>query len=310
MPIRIPNALPSADILGGENIFIMTETRATTQDIRPLKIAIFNIMPTKLTTETQLLRMLSNTPLQVDITLLHPYTYRCLHTPGEHLAAFYKTFPDIQEEKFDGMIITGAPVEKMQFDDVKYWQELTQILEWSKTNVYSTLHICWGAQAGLFHHYGIPKYPLERKLSGVFPHRVLGRNIPLFRGFDDVFYMPHSRYTQVRRADIEKVPALEIVAESEEAGVSMVMLPSGRQIFVTGHGEYDPYTLRDEYLRDTAKGLDDVGIPAHYFEGNDPAKEPVVRWRAHANLLFSNWLNYYVYQETPFDLSKIEFWQK
>ncbi len=308
MPIRIPNALPSADILGGENIFVMTERRATTQDIRPLKIAIFNIMPTKLTTETQLLRMLSNTPLQVDITLLHPYTYQCAHTPAEHLAAFYKTFPDIEREKFDGLIITGAPVERIEFDDVHYWRELTALMDWSRTHVYSTLHICWGAQAGLYHHYGVPKYPMEKKLSGVFPHHILGRNIPLFRGFDDVFDMPHSRYTEVRRADIAAVPALDIVSESEEAGVAIAMLRSGRQIFVTGHGEYDPATLRDEYLRDAAKGLADVEVPAHYFERDDPARQPVVRWRAHASLLFSNWLNYYVYQETPFDLEKIQCW--
>lgn len=308
MPICIPNALPSADILGGENIFIMPEGRAETQDIRPLRIAIFNIMPTKIETETQLLRMLSNTPLQVEITLLHPYTYQCSHTPAEHLRAFYKTFPDIQGEKFDGMIVTGAPVERMEFDDVKYWQELRQVLDWSKTNVYSTLHICWGAQAGLFHHYGVPKHPMEKKLSGVFVHRIMGKNIPLFRGFDDEFFMPHSRYTQVRRADIEKAPGLEIVAESEEAGVCIVMRRSGRQVFITGHGEYDRNTLRDEYRRDMQKGLGDVGIPAHYFQEDDPQKPPVVRWRSCASLLFSNWLNYYVYQETPFDLGKIRCW--
>ncbi|MCL1964976.1 MAG: homoserine O-succinyltransferase [Firmicutes bacterium] len=308
MPIRIPNALPSADILGGENIFVMTERRATMQDIRPLKIALFNIMPTKLITETQLLRMLSNTPLQVDITLLHPYTYQSSHTSSEHLDTFYKTFPDIAREKFDGMIITGAPVEKMQFDDVTYWAELTELLEWSKTNVYSTLHICWGAQAGLYHHYGVPKHEMPRKLSGVFPHRVLGRNIPLFRGFDDEFFMPHSRYTEIRRADIEKAAGLDIVADSREAGVAIVMLRSGRQIFVTGHGEYDAATLGDEYRRDMAKGLADVNPPAHYFEDDDPRKGPIVRWRAHASLLFSNWLNYYVYQETPFDLAKIQCW--
>ncbi len=308
MPIRIPNALPSAEILGGENIFIMPERRAVTQDIRPLKIAIFNIMPTKMTTETQLLRMLSNTPLQVDVTLLHPYTYQCMNTPPEHLTAFYKTFPDIAGEKFDGMIITGAPVEKMEFDDVTYWHELTELMEWSKTNVYSTLHICWGAQAGLYHHYGVEKYPMARKLSGVFQHRTLGRNIPLFRGFDDTFDMPHSRYTEIRRADIQAVPALDIVAESDEAGVAIAMLRSGRQIFITGHGEYDPQTLQNEYLRDLAKGLNDVQVPAHYFDGDDPAKPPIVHWRAHASLLFSNWLNYYVYQETPFDLDKIQCW--
>lgn len=308
MPIRIPNGLPSADILDGENIFLMTERRATMQDIRPLKIAIFNVMPTKLQTETQLLRMLSNTPLQVDITLLHPYTYQCTHTPLDHLETFYRTFPDIARQKYDGLIITGAPVEQMQFDDVKYWVELTELLDWSKTHVYSTLHICWGAQAGLYHHYGVPKYTMDKKLSGVFKHHVNGRNIPLFRGFDDDFYMPHSRHTEVRREDITPHPLLNVVADSDEAGVAIVMRKDGRQIFVTGHAEYDPTTLGDEYRRDMAKGLTDVDIPAHYFEDDDPEKPPRVRWRAHANLLFSNWLNYYVYQETPFDLSKIECW--
>lgn len=308
MPIRIPDTLPTAGILSGENIFVMINKRATSQDIRPLQIAIFNIMPTKLRTETQLLRMLSNTPLQVDITLLHPYTYQCTHTPAEHLNAFYKTFPDIAGEKFDGMIITGAPVEQMQFDDVKYWRELTELLEWSKTNVYSTLHICWGAQAGLFYHYGVPKHPLEKKLSGVYSHSVLGRNIPLFRCFDDEFNMPHSRYTQVRREDIDKVPELDIVAESEEAGIAVVMLRSGRQIFITGHGEYDATTLEDEYRRDVDKALADVSVPTNYFPNDDPGRPPVVRWRSHASLLFSNWLNYYVYQETPFDPEKIQTW--
>ena len=308
MPIRIPNTLPSADILSSENIFVMTERRALTQDIRPLKIAIFNIMPTKIQTETQLLRMLSNTPLQVDITLLHPYTYQCVHTPSDHLETFYKTFPEIARRNFDGLIITGAPVERIDFDDVKYWVELTELLDWSKTHVYSTLHICWGAQAGLYHHYGIPKHPMGKKLSGVFTHRVQGRNIPLFRGFDDTFAMPHSRYTEVRRADIEQKPQMKIVAESDEAGVAIVMRRDGRQIFVTGHAEYDPDALRDEYRRDLAKGLPDAPMPVHYFEDDDPAKPPTVHWRAHASLLFSNWLNYYVYQETPFDLEKITCW--
>lgn len=308
MPIRIPNTLPSAEILGNENVFVMTQRRATMQDIRPLKIAIFNIMPTKLQTETQLLRMLSNTPLQVDVTLLHPYTYRCTHTSAEHLQEFYKTFPDIARQKFDGLIITGAPVEKMQFDDVKYWVELTELLDWSKTHVYSTFHICWGAQAGLYHHYGIPKHTRKKKLSGVFSHRVQGANIPLFRGFDDTFDLPHSRYTEIRRGDIEKKPLLKIVAESDEAGVAIVMRRDGRQIFVTGHAEYDPMTLGDEYRRDVDKGLADVEIPAHYFLDDDPGRPPSVRWRAHASLLFSNWLNYYVYQETPFDLDKIQCW--
>ncbi len=308
MPIRIPNTLPSADILSGENIFVMTERRATTQDIRPLQIAIFNVMPTKLQTETQLLRMLSNTPLQVDVTLLHPYTYQCTHTEAEHLDAFYRTFPDIARRKFDGLIITGAPVEQMEFDDVKYWVELTELLDWSKTHVFSTLHICWGAQAGLYHHYGVPKHTMERKLSGVFTHRVNGRNIPLLRGFDDTFEMPHSRYTEVRREDIDGKPLLNIVADSDEAGAAIIMRKDGRQIFITGHTEYDPMTLADEYRRDLAKGIPDTAVPKHYFQDDDPAKPPRVGWRAHANLLFTNWLNYYVYQETPFDLSKIECW--
>ncbi len=308
MPIRIPNALPSAAILSGENIFVMSETRAVSQDIRPLKSAIFNIMPTKLQTETQLLRMLSNTPLQVDITLLHPYTYQCGHTPLEHLETFYKTFPDIQEEKFDGLIITGAPVEQLQFDDVAYWQELESLLEWSKTHVFSTLHICWGAQAGLFHHYGVPKYQLPAKLSGIYRHKTHGENLPLFRGFDDMFYMPHSRHTEVRREDIENIPGLSIIADSDEAGVAIVLGAGGRQIFVTGHGEYDAETLGNEYQRDLKKGLLDVHVPARYYPGDDPTEKPLVRWRAHASLLFSNWLNYYVYQETPYELSSIERW--
>ncbi|MDR0929933.1 MAG: homoserine O-succinyltransferase [Oscillospiraceae bacterium] len=308
MPIRIPDGLPSADILSGENIFVMNRRRAVSQDIRPLRIAIFNIMPTKLKTETQLLRMLSNTPLQVEITLLHPYTYQCTHTSAAHLDEFYKTFPDIARQKFDGLIITGAPVEQLQFDDVQYWVELTELLDWSKTHVYSTLHICWGAQAGLYHHYGVPKYPLEKKLSGVFPHRVIGRNIPLFRGFDDVFSLPHSRYTEIRQADIDDKPLLHTVADSEEAGVCIVMRRDGRQIFITGHGEYEADTLAEEYRRDLQKGLPEVTVPRHYFAENDPAKPPLVNWRAHATLLFTNWLNYYVYQETPFDLNKLENW--
>ncbi len=306
MPICIPNTLPSASILSGENIFIMDQSRALSQDIRPLQIAIFNIMPTKISTETQLLRMLSNTPLQVEITLLHPQTYTCTHTSSEHLETFYKTFSDVQYRKYDGMILTGAPVETLGFDEVYYWPELEDIMEWTKTNVYSTLHICWGAQAGLYHHYGIPKYSLEQKMFGVFEHAINGKNIPLFRGFDDVFFLPQSRHTEIRREDIVTVEQLDLVAESEEAGVGIVMTRNGRQVFITGHGEYDSDTLMYEFRRDLDKGLKNVSIPKNYFPDDDPTKPPKVRWRAHANLLFSNWLNYYVYQETPFDISLIE----
>jgi homoserine O-succinyltransferase len=308
MPICIPNTLPSASVLSGENIFIMHESRAQSQDIRPLRIAIFNIMPTKIATETQLLRMLSNTPLQVEITLLHPRSHTCSHTPAEHLDTFYKTFDDVKDSKFDGMIFTGAPVETLMFDEVYYWDELSEVMEWTKTNVYSTLHICWGAQAGLFHHYGVPKYPLPQKVFGVFAHTISGKNIPLFHGFDDEFFLPQSRHTEVRRADIEKVEALDIVSESPEAGVGIAMTRNGRQIFVTGHGEYDSDTLMFEYRRDVDKGMENVSIPKNYFPDDDPQKKPVVRWRAHASLLFSNWLNYYVYQQTPFDIRRIECW--
>jgi homoserine O-succinyltransferase/O-acetyltransferase len=308
MPICIPNALPSAEILSSENIFVMNESRAETQDIRPLQIAIFNIMPTKISTETQLLRMLSNTPLQVEITLFHPETHTSSHTSQEHLDTFYQYFKDVEKRKFDGMILTGAPVETLEFDEVTYWPELREIMEWSKTNVYSTLHICWGAQAGLFYHYGVPKYPLLEKMFGVFPHIVNGRNIPLFRGFDDIFYLPQSRHTEVRRADIENIAELDIVCESKEAGVGIVMTRNGRQIFVTGHAEYDTDTLLYEYKRDLDKGMPNVKIPQNYFPDDDPNQPPQVRWRAHANLLFSNWLNYYVYQQTPFDINLIECW--
>ena len=303
MPIRIPNALPSAAVLSSENIFVMTEDRATTQDIRPLKIAIFNVMPTKITTETQLLRLLSNSPLQVDITLVHPQSYLCSHTPLEHLKTFYKTFDQIRNEKFDGMIFTGAPVEKLDYDQVAYWDELKMLMDWSLENVFSSIHICWGAQAALYHHYCVPKYELPEKLFGVFEHRILAEHNPLLRGFDDVFYMPHSRHTEVRRADLESVPGLEIVCESEEAGVGIVMTPDNRQIFITGHGEYDRDTLAYEYKRDKDKGKS-IQIPRHYFENDDPEKAPVVRWRGHANLFYFNWLNY-VYQETPYDINTI-----
>ncbi|HHW48658.1 MAG TPA: homoserine O-succinyltransferase [Clostridiaceae bacterium] len=305
MPIKIPDDLPAVDILNKENIFVMPEERAFHQDIRPLKILLLNLMPNKIVTETQILRLLGNTPLQVDITLMHPKTHVSKNTPQEHLIRFYITFDDIKADKFDGMIITGAPVELLEFEEVDYWDELKEIMEWSKHNVFSTLHICWGAQAGLYYHYGIPKYPLPSKMFGVFPHTATKNYVKLLRGFDDVFYVPHSRHTEVRREDIEKVEELEILSESEESGVYLVARKDGRQIFVTGHSEYDPLTLKQEYERDKAKGLD-ISIPKYYFPGDDPSNQPLVNWRGHANLLFSNWLNYYVYQETPYDLNELK----
>ncbi|HHZ19854.1 MAG TPA: homoserine O-succinyltransferase [Firmicutes bacterium] len=305
MPIKIPNNLPAAEVLNSENIFVMDEDRAYHQDIRPLRIAILNIMPTKITTETQLLRLIGNTPLQVEPVLLHTKSYLPKHTPEEHLNAFYKTFDEVQGEKFDGMIITGAPVEHMEFNEVAYWDELKGIMDWTRHNVFSTLHICWGAQAGLYHHYGVPKYPLPEKMFGVFSHYVCKKNVKLLRGFDDIFYAPHSRHTEIRREDIEKVPELEILAESPEAGVYIVASKDGRGIYVTGHSEYDPLTLKTEYERDVARGLS-IAVPKHYFPDDDPTKEPIVCWRSHANLLFANWLNYYVYQETPYDLNEIK----
>lgn len=304
MPINIPCNLPAFEILQNENIFVMNEERAMHQDIRPLKIAIMNLMPTKIITETQLLRLIGNSPLQVDVQLLHPKSYTSKNTPEEHLTLFYKTFDEVKDQHFDGLIITGAPVETMPFEDVAYWEELKEVMEWSTTHVFSTFHICWGAQAGLYYHYGIPKYPLEKKMFGVFPHHVNERFVKLFRGFDDIFYVPQSRHTEVRREDIEKVSKLKILSESEEAGVYIVASDDGRQIFVTGHSEYDANTLRDEYLRDVQKGLD-IEVPKYYFPDDDPSKPPLVRWRGHANLLFTNWLNYYVYQETPYDLNQI-----
>ncbi|MBZ4655338.1 MAG: homoserine O-succinyltransferase [Peptococcaceae bacterium] len=305
MPINIPDNLPTREILQSENIFVMKEERAIHQDIRPLKIAILNLMPTKIATETQILRLLGNSPLQVDIVLLHPRTHQSKNTPEEHLLKFYNTFEDIKHEKFDGMIITGAPVEDMAFEEVDYWEELTAIMEWSRHHVYSTFHICWGAQAGLFYHYGVPKYPLPSKMFGVFTHQVNRKNTMLLRGFDDEFYAPHSRHTEIRREDILKIPELEILAESPTAGIYIVAAKNGRQIFVTGHSEYDPLTLKAEYERDVARGLP-IALPQNYFPENDPTKDPVVKWRSHANLLFANWLNYYVYQETPFDLRQLK----
>ena len=306
MPINIPNDLPAASILETENIFVMRETRAETQDIRPLKILFFNLMPTKVITETQFLRLLSNSPLQVTVDFIYTASYEPSNTPQEHLIKFYETFDAVQERFYDGMIITGAPVEKLEFEEVAYWRELCSVMEWSKTHVYSTLHVCWGAQAGLYYHYGIPKYILPQKIFGVFEHsRNYTANDKLFRGFDDVFYVPHSRHTEVRKADIEKVGALRILSESPVSGVYAISDVGGRQFFITGHSEYDPLTLKAEYERDVALNMA-VNIPDNYYPGDDPARPPVVRWRSSAHLLFSNWLNYYVYQETPFDLARLD----
>lgn len=301
MPVKIPDHLPAKEILQNENIFVMDESRAYHQDIRPLRIAILNLMPTKETTETQILRLLANNPLQIEFVLLHPKTHTSKNTSQEHLAAFYKTFDDVKEEQFDGLIITGAPVEQMEFEEVNYWEELVQIMEWSKEHVTSTLHICWAAQAGLYHHYQVPKYPLSEKMFGVFPHTCTQSHVKLMRGFDEVFFVPQSRHTEVRKEDIERVAELEVLSESEEAGVYIAASKDGKQIFVTGHSEYDAYTLKWEYDRDVAKGLD-VALPKNYFPNDDPARTPLNLWRSHANLLFSNWLNYYVYQETPYEL--------
>lgn len=301
MPINIPNDLPATEILNNENIFVMNEVRASHQDIRPLNIAIVNLMPVKTTTETQILRLLSNSPIQVDITLIHTKSHLSKNTSEEHLIKYYETFEDIKDKKFDGMIITGAPVEQMKFEDVDYWNEITEIMEWSKFNVSSTFHICWGAQAGLYYHYGIPKYELQHKKFGVFKHSINKKNVKLLRGFDDRFYVPHSRHTEVKKEDIIKKPELEILAESDEAGIYIVSANGGRQIFVMGHSEYDPLTLKDEYDRDISKGLK-IDVPQNYFQDNDPSKEPIVKWRGHANLLYLNWLNYYVYQVTPYEL--------
>ena len=304
MPIRIPNDLPAAGILQQENIFVMPQDRAMTQDIRPLEIVLLNLMPTKIVTETQLSRLLGNTPLQVNLELMHTSSHVSKNTSQEHMLTFYKSFEELKHRKFDGMIITGAPVEKMEFEDVDYWPELCEIMEWSKTHVHSTFHICWGAQAGLYYHYGIKKYPLDEKLFGVFEHKVDHPKAILLRGFDDVFYAPHSRHTTVRREDIEKVWDLRIIASSPEAGVYAVQTKFGRQIFVTGHSEYDPDTLKKEYLRDKNLGLP-IKPPVNYFPDDDDTKDPIVRWRGHANLLFSNWLNYFVYQTTPYDIMTI-----
>jgi len=301
MPIRIPDSLPARAVLEGENIFVMTEYRAMHQDIRPLKVLILNLMPTKIVTETQILRKLSNTPLQVRVELLQTASHHAQHTDEEHLASFYTTFEQIRSCRYDGMIITGAPVENLEFEQVEYWQELSDIMAWSKTHVHSTLHICWGAQAGLYYHYGIAKRTLPRKLSGVYEHRVLKPSSPLFRGFDDVFLCPNSRYTEVSAEDILNRPELELLSTSDEAGVFAVKTQDSRQFFIMGHPEYDPDTLALEYQRDRNKGLN-VPVPAHYFPDNDPTRPPVVRWRSAAQLLYTNWLNYYVYQTTPYNL--------
>ncbi|MEK0316386.1 homoserine O-acetyltransferase MetA [Cohnella sp. 56] len=301
MPIKVPDSLPAKEVLAGENIFVMDESVAYHQDIRPLRIAILNLMPTKETTETQLLRLVGNTPLQVEVVLLHPKTHTSKNTSSEHLESFYKTFDEISHQRYDGLIITGAPVETLPFEEVNYWEELKDIMDWSAKYVTSTFHICWAAQAGLYHHFGVPKVELDSKLFGVFPHTLAKRNVPLLRGFDEMFYVPQSRHTEVRREDIDKVQQLEVLAESEEAGVYIVASRGGKQIFVTGHSEYDPNSLKWEYDRDKAKGLR-IDVPKNYFPQDDPSKMPVSTWRAHANLLYSNWLNYYVYQETPYDL--------
>lgn len=304
MPIKIPNELPAVKTLTEENIFVMTETRAISQDIRPLKILVLNLMPKKIATETQLSRILGNTPLQIEIELIMTASHVPTHISAEHLLAFYKTFNDVKNNFYDGMIITGAPVEQLPFEEVDYWNELCEIMEWSKKHVHSTFHICWGAQAGLYYHYGIKKYDLSEKMFGVFPHKVDYKRSILFRGFDDKFWVPHSRHTSVRREDIECVDKLRILASSEEAGVYCVSTEKGKQVFVMGHSEYDPLTLKEEYDRDVNKGLD-IKVPVNYFPDDDPTKEPIVRWRAHANLLYCNWLNYFVYQTTPYEISDI-----
>lgn len=303
MPINIPNDLPAIEELKNENIFILEEQLAAHQDIRPLKIALCNLMPVKIVTETDLIRVLSNTALQIELDLFFMEKHESKNTPREHLDDFYKTFDQIKHQKYDGLIITGAPVELLEFEEVDYWNDLTKVMEWSKKNVTNTLHICWGAQAGLFYHFGIQKYSLPKKIFGVFDHKITNIKIPLVRGFDDVFPAPHSRYTENRIEDIRNHPDLNIVTYSEEAGASIIISKDNRQIFMSGHSEYNPNTLKNEYERDIAKGLP-IDIPKNYFPGDNPGAEPVVKWRAHANLLFSNWLNYYVYQETPYDWTK------
>lgn len=305
MPLRLPDRLPAIELLKQENIFVMDTSRASTQDIRPLRIAILNLMPIKITTETDLIRLLSNTPLQVEVDFMKIKSHTSKNTPIEHMQAFYRDFDEMKKLKYDGLIVTGAPLEQMEYNEVKYWDELTEVFNWAHRNVTSTMFICWAAQAGLYHFYGVPKHATDKKVFGVFEHHVLEPMLPIFRGFDDTFYVPHSRHSEVRREDIEKVEGLNIVSESEDAGVHMVISRGGREIFITVHSEYSPYTLDQEYKRDLGKGLP-IDMPKNYYRDDDPEKGPLVRWRAHANLLFSNWLNYYVYQETPYNIDEIK----
>ena len=305
MPLNLPDKLPAIEILKGENIFVIDSSRANQQDIRPLRMVVLNLMPLKITTETDLVRLLSNTPLQLEISFMKIKSHTSKNTPIEHMQTFYNDFDEMRHQKFDGMIITGAPVELMDYEEVSYWNEITEIFDWARTHVTSTFYICWAAQAGLYHHYGIPKYPLEKKKFGVYEHLALVPLHPIFRGFDDVFYVPHSRHTEVRKEDILNVPQLKLLSESEGAGVYMVEGREGREFFVTGHSEYSPFTLDVEYRRDKEKGLP-IELPQNYYRDNDPTKEPLVRWRGHANLLFSNWLNYFVYQETPYNIEDIK----
>ena len=304
MPLRIPDKLPAIEILKKENIFVMDNTRATNQDIRPLRIVVLNLMPLKITTETDLIRLLSNTPLQIEIDFMKLKSHTPKNTPIEHMLMFYRDFEAMRNEKYDGMIITGAPIEQYDYKDVAYWDEISQIFAWAKTHVTSTLYICWAAQAGLYYHYGIPKYPLKKKMFGVFAQKPLYPTLPIFRGFDDQFFMPQSRHTEVKSKDIWNNTALTLIAESEESGASIIMARGGREFFVTGHMEYSPLTLDKEYKRDMDK-RDDVDIPINYYRENNPSLPPIVQWRAHANLFFNNWINYYVYQETPYDINKI-----
>ncbi|MBQ1828087.1 MAG: homoserine O-succinyltransferase [Prevotella sp.] len=304
MPLRLPDKLPAIELLKQENIFVMDDSRAHMQDIRPLRIAILNLMPLKITTETDLIRLLSNTPLQLEINFMKLKSHTPKNTPIEHMMMFYRDFEEMKREKYDGMIITGAPVETLEFEDVTYWAEMTEIFDWARTHVTSTLYICWAAQAGLYYYYGVPKYPLPKKMFGVFAQHPLQPQLPIFRGFDDVFQMPHSRHTEVHREDIFAVPELSLIAESPDCGVSMVMARGGREFFITGHLEYAPNTLANEYFRDKDV-RDDVDLPCNYFRGDNPDNAPMVTWRAHANLLYSNWINYYVYQETPYDINQI-----
>lgn len=304
MPLKIPDKLPAIKILQKENIFVMNESRATHQDIRPLKIIILNLMPLKISTETDLLRLLSNSPLQMEIDFMKIKGHTPKNTPSEHMKAFYRNFDELNDKKYDGMIITGAPVEQLEFEDVTYWDEMKHILDWAEHHVTSTLYICWAAQAGLYHYYGIPKYPLDKKMFGVFEHKLKNPKLPIFRGFDDLFFVPHSRHTEIREEDVKKVKSLQVIATSKEAGVTIVKAKNGKQLFITGHSEYSRHTLDSEYKRDLEKNLP-IEIPLNYYKNNDPDNTPEMRWRSTANLLFSNWLNYYVYQETPYDLEEI-----